>query len=157
MTAPPPSAAATATAAAAAEAETIIGRLADILAAETAALAAGRREDVARLTAEKIAACRAYEGLMKMVAADGGSLAALDADRRTRLRHLGDGIAALARDNARRLEIAVAAHRRFMDTIAEAARSLAPGAGTYSPTGGVGRGRTARAPAPIAVSLDRSL
>ena len=139
------------------EAEAVIVRLADVLLRENAALGDGRRDEMAGLTAEKIAACRAYEALLKSFADKPGTLAAFDDDQRRRLRQLGDKLMAVAEENARRLEVAVAAHRRFMDTVAEAARSLAPGPGTYSRKGSVGQGRAARGPAPVAVTVNRSL
>ena len=139
------------------EAEAVIVRLADVLLRENAALGDGRRDELAGLTAEKIAECRAYEALLRSFADNPDTLAAIDDDQRRRLRQLGDKLISVAEDNARRLEIAVAAHRRFMDTVAEAARSLAPGPGIYSRNGSVGQGRTARAVAPVAVSVNRSL
>jgi hypothetical protein len=139
------------------EAEAVIVRLADVLLRENAALGDGRRDELAALTAEKIAACRAYEALLKSFAEKPGTLGAVDDDQRRRLRQLGEKLMAVAGENARRLEVAVAAHRRFMETVAEAARSLAPGPGTYSCKGSVGQGRAARGPAPVAVSVNRSL
>jgi hypothetical protein len=141
----------------AAGAEAVIVRLADVLLRENAALGDGRRDELAGLTAEKIAACRAYEALLRSYADNPDTLAAIDDEQRRRLRQLGDKLIAVAKENARRLEVAVEAHRRFMDTVAEAARSLAPGPGTYSRNGSIGPGRTARAVAPVAVSVNRSL
>jgi hypothetical protein len=141
----------------AAEAEAVIVRLADVLLRENAALGDGRRDELAGLTAEKIAASRAYEALLRSFADNPDTLAAIDDDQRRRLRQLGDKLIAVAKENARRLEVAVEAHRRFMDTVAEAARSLAPGPGTYSRNGSIGPARTARAVAPVAVSVNRSL
>jgi len=139
------------------EAEAVIVRLADVLLRENTALGEGRRDQLARLTAEKLAACRAYEALLRSFADNPDTLAAIDDDQRRRLRQLGDKLTAVAEENARRLEVSVAAHRRFMDTVAEAARAVAPGPGTYSRKGSVGQGRVARGLAPVAVSVNRSL
>jgi hypothetical protein len=139
------------------EAEAVIVRLADVLLRENTALGEGRRDELAGLTAEKLAACRAYEALLRSFADNPDTLAAIDDDQRRTLRQLGDKLIAVAKENARRLEVAVEAHRRFMDTVAEAARSLAPGPGTYSRNGSIGPARTARAVAPVAVSVNRSL
>ncbi len=140
-----------------AEAEAVIVRLADVLLRENAALGEGRRDEIAGLTAEKIAECRTYEALLRSFADSPDTLAAIDDDQRHRLRQLGGKVIAVAEQNARKLEVAVAAHRRFMDTVAEAARAMAPGPGVYSRNGSVGQGRTARAVAPVAVSVNRSL
>jgi hypothetical protein len=139
------------------EAEAVIVRLADVLLRENTALGEGRRDELAGLTAEKLAACRAYEALLRSFADNPDTLAAIDDDQRHRLRQLGDKLIAVAGENARRLEVAVAAHRRFMDTVAEAARAMTPGPGTYSRKGSIGQGRTARGLAPVAVSVNRSL
>ena len=139
------------------EAEAAIVRLADVVLRENAALGEGRRDEIAGLTAEKTAACRAYEGLLRSFAENPDALAAIDDDQRRKLRQLGEKLIAVADENARKLEIAVAAHRRFMDTVAEAARAMAPGPGIYSRNGSVGPGRTARTLAPVAVSVNRSL
>ena len=139
------------------QAEAVIVRLADVLLRENSALGDGRRDEVAALTAEKIAACRAYEALLKSFADTPDMLAAIDDDHRRRLRQLGDKLIAVAEENAHRLEVAVEAHRRFMDAVAAAAGSLAPGPGTYSRKGSVAQGRAARGLAPVAVSVNRSL
>jgi hypothetical protein len=139
------------------EAEAVIVRLADVLLRENTALGDGRRDELAGLTAEKLAACRAYEALLRSFADNPDTLAAIDDDQRRRLRELGDKLIAVAEENARRLQVAVEAHRRFMDMVAEAARSLAPGPGTYSRKGSVGEGRVVRGLAPVAVSVNRSL
>jgi len=139
------------------EAEAVIVRLADVLLRENTALGEGQRDELAGLTAEKLAACRAYEALLRSFADNPDTLAAIDDDQRRRLRQLGDKLIAVAEENARRLEVAVMAHRRFMDTVAEAARAMAPGPGTYSCNGRVGEGRAARTAAPVAVSVNRSL
>jgi hypothetical protein len=139
------------------EAEAVIVRLADVLLRENTALGEDRRGEIAGMTAEKLAACRAYEALLRSFADNPDTLAAIDDDQRRRLRQLGDKVIAVAEENARRLEVAVTAHRRFMDTVAEAARAMAPGPGTYSRTGRVGQGLTAPAAPPVAVSVNRSL
>ena len=139
------------------KAEAVIVRLADVLLRENTALGEDRRHELAGLTTEKLAACRAYEALLGSFADNPDTLAAIDDDQRRRLRQLGDKLIAVAEENARRLEVAVSAHRRFMDTVAEAARAMAPGPGTYSRNGRVGGGRTARAAAAVAVSVNRPL
>ena len=134
-------------------------RLIELLARENAALRNHRTDDVQALVGEKEEASRAYEsriaGLSEHV--DAEAMDAVDEILKDELRALGREIQDLSAENAMRLEVAMEVNRRVLHEVAEAAKSVQPGAGTYSDKGAVknGSGRPAQTNVPI--SLDKSL
>ena len=129
-----------------------IGRLAEVIERENAALAAGGREAVRPLLQEKRTACRTYEDAVRELfdhpAADDASRAAL--------RRAAERLGRASAENRRRLAAAIAAHKRLLDTIAMAVRDLTPAAGAYARTGAPSRSSTVPY-APSSLSFDQAL
>ena len=129
-----------------------IGRLADVIERENAALAAGGREPVRPLLEEKRTACRAYEKAVRELS----ELAGTDDVSRAALRRAAERLGRASAENRRRLGAAIAAHKRLLDTIAAAVRDLTPATGAYARTGAPSRS-SGVSHAPPALSFDRAL
>ncbi len=130
-----------------------------VLEQENAALDRRDRGAAAALADEKTAAVRQfvarYSGLREATA----GFSALSADDRQFLAAITGPVAALADENARRLQIAVEVGRRVMAAVSAAVKEMTPGPGTYSPTGSVqpGRNRAAAGARSLAVTVNTSL
>lgn len=128
-----------------------IGRLAEVIERENAALAAGGREAVRSFLQEKRSACRTYEEAVREL-----SDCAADDTSRSALRRAAERLGRASAENRRRLAAAIAAHKRLLDTIAMAVRDLSPATGAYARTGAPSRS-SAVLHAPPALSFDRAL
>jgi hypothetical protein len=130
-----------------------IGRLADVIERENAALAAaGGRETVRVLLEEKRAACGAYELAVRELSEP----AATDDASRAEMRRAAERLGRASAENRRRLAAAIAAHKQLLDAIAAAARELTPTTGAYARNGAPWRSAGVSS-APPAVSVDRTL
>jgi hypothetical protein len=129
-----------------------IGRLADVIERENAALAAGGRDPVRPFLEEKRTACRAYEGAVRELS----DAAGVDDASRAVLRRAAERLGRALAENRRRLAAAIAAHKRLFDVIAAAVCELAPTTGAYARSGAPSRSSGVSA-APPAVSFDRAL
>ena len=129
-----------------------IGRLADVIERENAALAAGGRETARMLLDEKRTACRAYEVAVRELSEPAGT----DDVSRAAVRRAVERLGRASAENRRRLAAAIAAHKRLLDAIAAAARELTPTTGAYARSGAPWRSWGVSS-APPAVSIDRTL
>ena len=127
-----------------------IGRLADVIERENAALAAGGREAVRPLLEEKRTACRAYEEAVRELSEPAGT----DDAARAAVRRAVERLGRVSAENRRRLAAAIAAHKRLLDAIAAAVRELTPATGAYARSGAPWQGLFV---APPAVSIDWTL
>lgn len=126
-------------------------RLAQIIAAENAALKDRDWAMVRQLAGEKRLAAGLYEAAFQ----DLGDPASLPVTERERLHGAGERLAAAAEENERRLTLVMFAQRRVMAAISEAVVAAGSSAATYGRTGGISRGRSCYAPP--ALSLNRAL
>jgi hypothetical protein len=128
-----------------------IGRLADVIERENAALAAGGRDPVRPLLEEKRTACLTYEEAVRELADPAGA----DDGSRAALRRAAERLGRASAENRRRLAAAIAAHKRLLDAVAAAMREQSSSAGAYAKTGAPAR--TVLSLAPPALSFDRAL
>ncbi|QLH40187.1 MAG: hypothetical protein HWD60_16340 [Defluviicoccus sp.] len=125
-------------------------RLVHVLERENAALAAHDDTAVARLLAEKQAACAALEDAVRGLPDAGASRLALGA--------LGVRLRRAGAENQRRLSAGIAARKRFLELVAAAVREQNAGAGIYARSGAPAHGRNrGTTVAPSALSFDQSL
>jgi hypothetical protein len=90
-----------------------IGRLADVIERENAALAAGSRDPVRPLLEEKRTACLTYEEAVRELADPAGA----DDGSRAALRRAAERLGRASAENRRRLAAAIAAHKRLLDAL----------------------------------------
>lgn len=129
-----------------------LGRLADVLGRENAALKARDSTRMRRLLEEKQAALLACERWLD--SEDRGAGAILADDAFEALKSRLDGLAA---ENQRRLRVAIAANQRLVESIAIAVQSQAPGSETYACDGRSETTNGRRAGPPPALSVNRAL
>ncbi len=135
----------------------ISGRLTELLDKENGALKAGRTDEVSPLLKDKTALGRAYESRFRGLAEETVALKAVDASLRERLRGVAEKVEQRMRQNEALLRVALEAHRRVVQVIAEAVQASQPSAGTYSPAGTVSPAdRAARGPV-AALTINQSL
>lgn len=120
-----------------------IGRgLMDLLGHENRALRDNDTRRVRDLLERKVELIRAFEtrfeGLSKH--ATPAEIASVEPSLRDDLRSIGTTIEELVNENSKRLLVAIEVHRRVVDGIASAVRTVQSGPGTYSPSGAVGKG-----------------
>ena len=132
-------------------------RLAAAIELENAALQARDTSALSAMTAEKASAARAYEDSFRALRRISADLTELDEGARRQFQDLSAGLAPLVDMNVRLLTIAVEAGRRFMTSVATAAKDLAPASGIYGRDGTTGGAAACRRPLGVAISLDRSL
>ena len=133
----------------------VIGRrLAELLDKENAALRQRRTADVSALVDEKSKLSRAFESRFKGLAEHPEELAKVGSELRQRLAGVGRTVEARAEENARLLRVALAAHDKVIQVIAEAVKSAQPGPRTYAPPR---RGRIKTASATPPISVDQAL
>lgn len=116
----------------------ICGRLADVLEKENGALRDQRTTDLRDLQEPKGTLSRAYESRMAGLAGKPEQLTEVDFSLREKLMGLGERLTGLMVENERLLRVAMESHRRVVDVIAEAVKTVQPGPGTYSQGGVVG-------------------
>ena len=129
-----------------------IGRLADVIERENAALG-GRRT-----RGGPAAAGRETDSLPCLRGGGARAVRAAGADDAVARRGCGGRVERLGRvsaENRRRLAAAIAAHKRLLDAIAAAVRELTPTAGAYAAQRRARRSGVSLAPP--AVSFDRTL
>jgi hypothetical protein len=130
-----------------------IGRLADVIERENAALAAGERAPVRPLLEEKQTACRMYEEAVRALSGNAPDAAGPDD---ASLRRAAERLGRASAENRRRLAAAIAAHKRLFDAVAAAMRESSSPAGVYAKTGAPARSAVVSL-APPALSFDRAL
>lgn len=130
--------------------------LVELILLEDAALDVRERDALPELADAKGRAARAYEGKLAALARATDGFRELDETERETLAATGRALAEAADGNMRRLAVAVAVNRRFMDAVAEAVRDVAPEAVAYGRHGAGGNGATGPRRMP-AVTVDRSL
>ena len=133
---------------------TIGGRLADLLAKENDALRSRESKGVSALVDDKLMITRIYESRVKGMIESPEDLTKVEGDLRDRLRLLGTKIRDLMEENAQLLRVAIEAHRRVAEVIAEAVKASQPGLRTYSAAGA--RGRPSK-PQTIPLTVNRAL
>jgi hypothetical protein len=133
-----------------------IGRLADVIERENAALAAGERAPVRPLLEEKQTACRAYEEAVRALSGNAPNAVGPDDASRAALRRAAERLGRASAENRRRLAAAIAAHKRLFDAVAAAMRESSSPAGAYANTGAPARSAVVSL-APPALSFDRAL
>ena len=131
-------------------------QLTEAVARENAALRARTREPLTALAEDKSAAASHYQKCLTQLETATDGYRALMPSQREALQQCGRLLAQEADENARLLTVAVEISRRFMQTVADAARALTPNAPGYSSTGTLGNSQRTSARTP-ALSLDRSL
>jgi hypothetical protein len=129
-----------------------IGRLADVIERENAALVAGGRDPVRPLLEEKRTACLTYEEAVRELADPAGA----DDGSRAALRQAAERLGLASAENRRRLAAGIAAHKRLLDAVASAMRELSSPTGAYAKTGAPTRTAVVSL-APPALSFDRAL
>ena len=135
----------------------ICQRLMELLTQENAFLRGRQPAAIEQLLDDKGALCRAYETRVAGMLANREQLAAVEPESRERLRGLGDKVNALIAENARLLEVAMEAHRRVMQVIADAVSSSQPGPSTYAPAGRAGDARRKAARRGAALTFNQAL
>ena len=132
------------------------GRLAELLKEENLSLRARRTEDIAGFLGDKTALSRAFESRFKGLADKPDELAGIDVEQGERLRGITERIHTLIEDNDRLLRVALAAHEKMVEAIAEAVKSSQPGPSIYPRAGR--RGTTTDGGAKSTpISLDQAL
>ena len=132
------------------------GRLAELLEKENGALRARRAKDVAGSIEDKTTLSHAFESRFKGLADKPDELAEIDVEQGERLRGVTERVHALVEENDRLLKVALAAHEKMVEAIAEAVKSSQPGPSIYTRAGQ--RGTTTDGGAKNApVSLDQAL
>ena len=132
------------------------GRLAELLKEENESLRARRAKDVAGLLEDKTALSHAFESRFKGLADKPDELAGIDTEQGERLRGMAERIHALTEDNDRLLKVALAAHEKLVESIAEAVKSSQPGPSIYTRAGRRGTATDGVAKG-TPISLDRAL
>ncbi|MGB0671881.1 MAG: flagellar export chaperone FlgN [Rhodospirillales bacterium] len=136
----------------------ISDNLASLLERENEALRQYRPDTVAEMLEEKNKLTKAYEIRVRGLAKErADALAEVDAGLRDRLRDVGQKTHRLMEQNARLLRTSIEANRRVVRTIAEAARTSKPSAGTYGANGSVDQGDRGKAPTALPVSINKEL
>ncbi|TVR98377.1 MAG: hypothetical protein EA406_07040 [Rhodospirillales bacterium] len=130
--------------------------LVDLIVLEDAALDVRERDALPELAEAKGRAARSYEAKLAALARATDGFRRLDPLHREALAGSGQTLAEAADGNMRRLAVAVAVNRRFMDAVAEAVREVAPLAVGYGSRGAVANGDHGLRRMP-AVTVDRSL
>lgn len=123
-------------------------RLAEVIAAENAALKNRDWDRLRHLADDKREAVQAYERALQGL----GDPQELTARARQHLDEASQRLAGLAEENERRLTSLMFAQRRVMAAISDAVVAAGRGAITYGRSGGMHRGRAALAP--LAMSIN---
>ena len=135
----------------------IIGRrLAELLKEENESLRRRRAEDIADSLKDKTALSHAFESRFKGLADKPDELAGIDAEQGERLRDMAERIHTLTEENDHLLKVALAAHEKMVESIAEAVKSSQPGPSIYTRTGRHGTATDGGAKG-TPISLDQAL
>ncbi len=135
----------------------ITDRLIDVLERENAALKDRRNSDLHQLLDDKVTLSRVYETRMQFFNENPDALINSPADLRDKLQEKATQISSLLSENANMLRVAIKANRRVVDMIAEAVKSVTPGAGTYGANGMTGLSDHKSEAQGLALSLDQTL
>lgn len=135
----------------------ICQRLSELLEKENALLRGRRPAAIEAFLEDKGALCRAYETRVGGLLSNREELADVEPGARDRLRALGGKVDALIVENERLLKVAIEAHRRVMQVIADAVSSSQPGPSVYSPAGRVRNGASKAARGSTALTYNQAL
>ena len=135
----------------------ICQRLRDLLTQENALLRSRQPAAIEQLLDDKGALCRAYETRVAGMLANRELLAEVEPETCEQLRELGDTVNGLIAENARLLEVAMEAHRRVMQVIADVVSSSQPGPSTYAPASRAGDARRNAARRGAALTFNQAL
>lgn len=135
----------------------ITERLIDVLERENAALKDRRNIELHELLDDKVTLSRVYETRMQFFNENPDALSNAAPELGDKLRELAERISELLEENANMLKIAITANRRVVDMIAEAVKTVTPGAGTYGSNGMTGLSDHKSEAQGLALSLDQTL
>jgi len=137
----------------------ITNNLADLLDQENAALKSNRLDIVQGLLERKTALSRAYEirvfGMkQEQEHAEYDDIALANIDR---LSDIGNRVAALIEENEKMLKVALEVSRRFMACVADSAKHVSPGTGSYSSSGDISTNAPSVQKQAASMALDETL
>lgn len=135
----------------------VIGRLADLMRQEVAALHERAPQRISGLLAEKERLAGAYADEMNLLRGEPGPIRTVEPGLIDRLKAAGESFRAVVEENARALYVAKTVNEKFVRAVSEAVKERARPAINYSSTGSYAGPARASSGEAVAVAVDQSI